>query len=639
MTWMGGDYRARNPIIATFCQHPNCGSRTHCGSNGDQAPCTVEICSQYNVQGVCIQPIETNRDWNSLLGGGRHLNAECVDTRYLSSSAFLMAQLDCSAAPPGSPMMAGLDGSRSSRGFMDLSKRAQLFVLLAAVLVIAFIFFSCTFLRKENYGMLVTMAGIINGFTMFLGVAVSVLALYVHTKRQDEGEESLWVSMAGQNAVYMTIGLGITMFLWGIWGIVSMGCARKDRNAPMAGFVLVLFCVIIVQTIGAFVVLIWVKDSYSLEAKTYSSLGSNEEGELGVTTTRTNIGFIDEALDKSMKDIELYTCNTYRKCCWTQESEQLTGTTTGGNATAMACTSSHGGSAVGAAKAELQDPSSHRFCELVAGGGGLGAAKGKTPVMAVCKGMEAASIFTGKDGAPGATLGQCKENFCGAGKAGYERFVTRTFSWLRDNFEWVFIIGGVFALGETTLLVVSVAIMRISHQAASSAHKKWEQRREEMAAKRTVVLNRGAGRVGGGGGSLETPGLKGGGYGHDTDVIGSFDPDAEWGASTIQKSFRASKANRSSAGHGAASSFEVEGEETYNPTFSNNGAAGDPGDPPPPSESDWGPLPPPSNSAWEGAEEEGYGYEQQQQRQGYGYGGGGYGEQQQEWSDLAPPAR
>merc|ERR1711871_1678998 len=149
------------------------------------------------------------------------------------------------------------------------------------------------------------------------------------------------------------------------------------------------------------------------------------------------------------------------------------------------CTSTHGGAAVGAAEAELQDPSSSRFCELVAGGyGEQGLARGKTPVMAVCKGMETADIFTDKNGMEGATLAQCKENFCAAGKAGYERFVSRLFGWLRENFEWLFIIGGIFAVGETTLLVVCVAIMRIGHQSATSAQKKWEARREEMHIRR-----------------------------------------------------------------------------------------------------------------------------------------------------------
>jgi hypothetical protein len=199
--------------------------------------------------------------------------------------------------------------------------------------------------------------------------------------------------------------------------------------------------------------------------------------------------------------------------------------------------------------------------------------------------------------------------------------VTRLFDWLRLNFEYVFIIGGVFAVGETTLLVVSAAIMKIGKQSAASANKKWEERRQEMAAKRGtsgVVLNRGAGPAG------EAPGLKGDwSAGGDTQVIGSFNPDAVWGATKIQASFRASKRN-ADAGPVA---FEVEEQpsmqsgvtaETWNnptyPAYSPDDSQAYVGDIdsvgllpppsladllPPPSESDFGQPPPPSQSDWE----------------------------------------
>jgi hypothetical protein len=162
--------------------------------------------------------------------------------------------------------------------------------------------------------------------------------------------------------------------------------------------------------------------------------------------------------------------------------------------------------------------------------------------------------------------------------------------------------------------VVSAAIMRIGKQSAASANKKWEERRQAMAAKRgtnSVVLNRGAGAAG------EAPGLKGDwSTGGDTQVIGSFNPDAVWGATKIQESFRASKRNAD------ASTFEVEGQssmqsgvtaETWNnptyPAYSPDGgdSAGAELLPPPslaellppPSESDFGQPPPPSQSDWE----------------------------------------
>ena len=87
---------------------------------------------------------------------------------------------------------------------------------------------------------------------------------------------------------------------------------------------------------------------------------------------------------------------------------------------------------VGGAAQELSDPSSHRFCELISG-----KSSEKTPVFAVCKGLEKAGVFVDKDGVQAADpLAQCRQDFCTDGKEGFERFVTNTFSWLRENFEW-----------------------------------------------------------------------------------------------------------------------------------------------------------------------------------------------------------
>ena len=270
-----------------------------------------------------------------------------------------------------------------------------------------------------------------------------------------------------------------------------------------------------------------------------------------------------------MKKIESYTCNTYRKCCWT--GFEHTGPDDFGN---MTCTQGHGGVSVGAAVQELSDPSSHRFCELISGTKG-----GATPIFAVCKGMSKAGVFTDDLGHV-RTLEQCQANFCDDGKEGYERFVTNTFGWLRENFEIVFVIMLIFAVGESTLMVVSVSIILISHQAASSAQKKYKARHPEYRGKSTVQLKGVASPRGD----------------DDTQVVGTVDPDGEWAAQKVQSSFRASQ---------PGDAFEVEGSfgNVNNPTYSDadsNGYYKTGTPPPPPSESDWGALPPPSESDWGG---------------------------------------
>lgn len=142
--------------------------------------------------------------------------------------------------------------------------------------------------------------------------------------------------------------------------------------------------------------------------------------------------------------------------------------------------------------------------------------------------------------------------------------------------------------------------MRIGKQSASSAHRKWEERRLQMAEKRgnRAVLHRGTGAAG------EAPGLKEDNYG-ETEVIGSFNPDAVWGATKIQESFRASKRNAA-----ASTVFEVEGQHSdsvqeswHNPTYPayslEDSSGADCAPLPPPSESDWGVPSPPSQSDWE----------------------------------------
>jgi hypothetical protein len=281
--------------------------------------------------------------------------------------------------------------------------------------------------------------------------------------------------------------------------VVAMACARKDRNGPMIMFSLILFCVILCQTIGAAVFLVWIKDTYSLEAKTYKSLGG-EEGSKTDESTRLGVAFIDDMLQDSMQNIESYTCNTYRKCCWT--GFQHTGPEDFGNLT---CTQGHSGVTVGAAAQELTDPSSHRFCEMISG-----TKKGETPIFAVCKGMERAGIFTTPMG-DSQTLEECQSNFCDDGKGGYERFVTNTFGWLRENFEYVFVIMLIFAVGESTLMVVSITIILISKQAAASAQKIYMARHPEYRGNQKNKNNL---SIGGAGASMR--------HGNGAQVVGTL---------------------------------------------------------------------------------------------------------------------
>ena len=404
-------------IVSRKCtSHPNCGDSTHGQEFDAPGPVTMYI-------GSDADRITTNRDWSSF---GDKVNAECIDTRFVTGE--LMQQLGCGARPPGDIMAAGRSGARSggARLMALLEGRAMTWLVVGCFIVFAFIVFSCTCLNKENYKYLVMLAVGINGVTIILGVAFLITGLYAYNARNaavaDADETSVFVVMAGERAILVLIALGAVMVLWAIYGAVAICYATKDRNKPMGIFVFILLLVIITQTIGASIMLVWIKDTYSIEAKTYNALSGGEESS---EVTRTGVGFIDALLDESMMEIEAYTCNTYRKCCWIQTSavESFDNRT---------CTTGHSGVTVGGAAQELSDPSSHRFCELISG-----KSSEKTPVFAVCKGLEKAGVFVDKDGVQAAEpLAQCREDFCTDGKEGFERFVTNTFSWLRENFEW-----------------------------------------------------------------------------------------------------------------------------------------------------------------------------------------------------------
>ena len=84
----------------------------------------------------------------------------------------------------------------------------------------------------------------------------------------------------------------------------------------------------------------------------------------------------------------------------------------------------HGGAGVGAQAALLQDPSREDFCELITGidsnsaRGTLGDSK------AACLPFQSANIMD---------LDQCGREFCSSGINGFERFVSKTFDYIRSN--------------------------------------------------------------------------------------------------------------------------------------------------------------------------------------------------------------
>ena len=109
---------------------------------------------------------------------------------------------------------------------------------------------------------------------------------------------------------------------------------------------------------------VWMKDSYSIEAKQFSALGhqaSSSQSEQQQALSRTDIDAIDHFLDESMRRFEATTCNTYRRCCftvgsvassgqsvqWMKNSSSSHGQNDHVTEKVSSCVQAHGGSSVG----------------------------------------------------------------------------------------------------------------------------------------------------------------------------------------------------------------------------------------------------------------------------------------------------
>jgi hypothetical protein len=165
-------------------------------------------------------------------------------------------------------------------GFLD--NAMVLYGAVALLAILAFLLLACSLLTKSNYPYIVFGAVFINIVTIIIGETrggkLVVKASLTECTRTwpwswDVGT-SLGAGMAwlkwgdidvdaltgGSWVTYGTV-LAIAMTVWGVYGIVAICFARKDRNCPMAFFVLVLFLVIVVQTIGFSIALVFIKDS------------------------------------------------------------------------------------------------------------------------------------------------------------------------------------------------------------------------------------------------------------------------------------------------------------------------------------------------------------------------------------------
>eukprot|EP01051_Picozoa_sp_SAG22_P004048 SAG22_NODE_208_length_15237_cov_22.602774_9_plen_487_part_00 len=266
----------------------------------------------------------------------------------------------------------------------------------------------------------------------------------------------------------------VVMILWAVFGICALQAVRsKGVTGWLCAYTGILVLVILVQTCAAFVVFVWVKDSYTIEDRTYSVLGLEEDSP---PFAGTGVELIDHELQHAFDELESLLCNTYKRCCWEDlsfvENQRVSNVTT--------CTSSHDAGRVSAMREAAEtytDPSSPAFCALLAGKKGKGL--NMVPPKGVCKAFDAARVLLTGAAAevPVLNLQHCARDFCTEGVRGYESFVTRAFEWVRAHLLWAFGVGAFFAVGELSLFCLCCFMLHMNknHNTTDKASaSKWD---------------------------------------------------------------------------------------------------------------------------------------------------------------------
>jgi hypothetical protein len=252
-------------------------------------------------------------------------SAECQTTNPASGEYWGPAPDDCAA-------VLGPVSAASSRGglgaFFDNPIEDYPLIIASAMAVLALSFVTCVArcVKTARFSCLVGTSIFI--FVIFIIASISMLAMTIYAYFFFENLDEI----VSQNAWSYLIGLAGGVLVFSIYGTLSVclvaretGCCKQCKCA-IGIFSALLFLVIVMQTLGTFVALFWIKDSYSHSEGQFTTRGQME-GEM--EKTRTGIAFIDDSLDKAIRDIEAVTCNSYKKCCYTIAEPPANHTSTG----------------------------------------------------------------------------------------------------------------------------------------------------------------------------------------------------------------------------------------------------------------------------------------------------------------------
>ena len=384
-------------------------------------------------------------------------NAECVPPDISANEG---VRDDCGKPPPGYVLASGLkniDWGSLIQNY-DWSYLGIMFIWTMSM---TWNIAKCA--HRDKHAFLKQVFTLIGFVFVMLGAIPLSSGLYF------AADYNVWQGWVSWTLVGVLIGSGLFLICFSMYGFMAIGTENRVKifiyEICMLGGLALQFTLL-------YIVITWVRSTYNFETDSFSVLEGKKSDTPDVVAPH---------VDKALQEVENYSCHTYRRCC-------------GSGADAMEdgrCTAVHSGQAQGASAAELRDPSSPKFCELL-----TGSKSTQVPDYAVCASLETQGVIK--------SLDECKTNFCAGGVKGYESFISAMMKWVRSNLVPLSILVGVTALLEIIQIFIGLVMFVQAHEKHTGAavgpklgmfSRRWQLPKEELERRQAAVSGTRGGKI------------------------------------------------------------------------------------------------------------------------------------------------
>ncbi len=353
-------------------------------------------------------------------------NAECILPSSDEEKAEIAERFMCGTVPDGDVVVAA---SHSIYVRSLYSSYSRTFMIIVGILLVVILLAYQCFAHAVHYPKLRAIFLLLNVILFMSGVAIVSLGTYIYMFKD------FYVNFYGVTTLKVGFCTCCVVTAWGVCGFIALYAIRRGWYTPLVLYLIILMSIMLIQSIGSVILMVWVVDSYDAENGMYESVG------LYGGPAVTGAEWADKHIGRSLVEIESMACNTYQYCCWFTQTDS----------TENSCYEQHGG--LGASQAaSLKDPGRNDFCEAVTGiHSSLGAAE--TP--GSCTAFEDAGVIN---------MTACAADYCTSGVAGFQSFVSHTFEFIRGQIVWFALALGIFFFFESVLFSISVAILCLHHK-------------------------------------------------------------------------------------------------------------------------------------------------------------------------------